>query len=112
MSQPIDFEYYFKCLLVMNQRGVYLMGRDGHIWIEYDENSEHSWSEDFVNHGIYLNNKIYGGIFEAIDTFDVAIQKMGQEPLIKQYGDWLFFGRRGADDERISHIGAGRGGIM
>ena len=112
MSQPIDFEYYFKCLLVMNQRGVYLVGRDGHIWIECDENPEYRWNDDFEESGIYLNNKIYGGIFEAIDTFDAAIQKMGQSPLIEQYGDWLFFGRRGADNGRISEVGAGRGGIM
>lgn len=110
MTQPIDFEYYLKCLLVMNDRGVYLTSRDGHTWIDFDPECENNWNYDFAENGIYLNNKIYGGVFEAIDTFDEAIQRMGEEPLIKQF--YFYFGRRGVAENRIEKVGRGRGGIM
>jgi len=109
VTQPIDFEYYFKCLLVMNHRGVYLYGADGHIWIGNDPEAEYPWSVILINAGVELNNKIYGGVLEAIDTFDAAVQSAGQPSLIEQYGDWLFFGRRGVDASRIYR---GNGGIV
>ena len=58
-------ENNFKRLLALNQLGCYLQGADGHIWIQQDVNSDWQLDNILRNHGVYVNNKIYGGILEA-----------------------------------------------
>lgn len=107
----VNIEYYFKRLLVMNDYGVFLKGNSGHIWIEQ--------SEDFPSpfDSIALNNKIYGGVFEAIDTFDAALVADGQLSLINQWELWgkdvMFYGNKiGEDKSRIDKVKSGQGGIF
>jgi len=73
-----NYEKMFKQLFMLNQGRVYLHLADGHTWIAYDENAEHSIEAVLRVAGIAVNNKIYGGIAEALDTMDEALQKAGQ----------------------------------
>lgn len=107
----INIGYYFKRLLVMNDYGVFLKGNSGHIWIQL--------SEDFPSpfDSIALDNRIYGGVFEAIDTFDAALVADGQLSLIAQWELWrkdvMFYGRNiGAAPGRITKVKSGQGGIF
>lgn len=109
----VNIEYYFKRLLVMNDYGVYLKGADGHIWIELDQEAEYPHKFN----SIALNNKIYGGVLEAIDTFDAALVEDGQLSLIAQWELWgkdvMFYGNKiGADLSRIDRVKSGQGGIF
>jgi hypothetical protein len=109
---PINFEYYFKRLLMMNQMGIYITAADGHNWIELDE--ECDYHVDFER--IDLNNKIYGGVLQAIDTFDDALMADGQDTLMKrweEYGkDQFRFSKVGPDPSRIEEVDKGKGGIF
>ena len=110
MPKKVDYEYYFKCLLAMNQRGVYLTGMDGHTWIMNDPDAEYGgWDETLRKKGVMLNSKIYGGALEAIVTFDEAIKLAGENPLdecwITELGDG------GYDTSRVDKVPDGQGGI-
>ncbi len=110
ITQP-DYEVAIKKLLMMNQKGIYLMGRDGHVWIETDNDVEYPIELKRV----ILNNKIYGGVFEAIDTLDSALEQDGQKTLLEMWNEWgervLFFGEGGVDKSRIDIVAKGKGGI-
>lgn len=110
-AMEIDYENLFKRLLMLNQMGVYLNGRDGHIWINQDENEEYPMKLDIV----FLNTKIYGGIIEALDTIDLALETDGQPQLLERwekYGkDVQFLGRGGVGAGRIDIVKAGQGGL-
>ncbi len=110
ITQP-DYEVAFKKLLMMNQKGIYLVGRDGHVWIENDSEVEYPLRLK----RIILNNKIYGGVFEAIDTLDSAIEQDGQGTLLEMWNELgervLFLGDGGVDNSRIDIVVKGKGGI-
>ena len=108
----INFETYFKRLLMMNSLGVYVTHADGHNWIELDE--ECDYHAKFA--AVCLNNKIYGGVLEAIDTFDAALIADGQNSLMQMwenYGQEVYMFRKiGADMSRIEKVANGQGGIF
>lgn len=111
-----NYEKMFKQLFVLGNGGVYLELADGHTWISYDENAEHSIEVILRNNGIAVNNKIYGGIAEALDTMDEALQKAGQPSLVQQYDelvqDFYFIGKGGAGSNRIEKVNPLHGGIF
>lgn len=107
----IDYENLFKRLLMLNQRGVYLQGRDGHVWIENDSEIEYP----FVLHSVMVNNKIYGGVIQAIEVIDEALQIDGQGSLIDEWEKHgvhvLNLGYGGVDKSRIDKVSKGKGGL-
>lgn len=106
----VDYEQLFKMLLVLNQHGIYLTGADGHVWIEQAE-VDYPLTFDTIA----LNSKIYGGVFEAIQTFDEALHLDGQDGLLTRWNesvkDVLFLGNGGVANSRIDRVGKGKGGI-
>mgnify|MGYP003558735722 CR=1 FL=1 len=105
-----DFENLFKRLLVMNHRGIYLQSADGHIWIKNDPESDYPLADELTN--VMLNNKIYGGIVQAVDTFDEALRIQGLPSLLEMFDeDVLFMGRGGVDESRIDKVESGKGGM-
>jgi hypothetical protein len=64
--------------------------------------------------GVYVNDKIYGGVFEAIDTIDAGLQRAGQKPLIEQFDErgFIYLGDGGVDESRITKVEKGKGGLM
>lgn len=107
----IDYENLFKRLLMLNQIGVYLKGAHGHVWIELDEEAEYHL--EFKQ--VAVNNKIYGGVIEAIDVMDEALRRDGQPSLMDTWEEWgkdvLFLGKGGVDESRIDEVQSGRGGL-
>lgn len=100
-----DFEKLFKALAVMNHLGYSVYAADGHTWIQWDENRKNI----FVD--VCLNNKIYGGIAEAVETFDAAYQMDGNPPLVDEFDAFgLLVGKGGVDHSRIDKC-EGKGGV-
>jgi len=88
-------------LLGCMQLGILLQGENGHIWIESIEGSDF---EDLLKaNKISLNNKIYGGILEALDTIDECLTKHCQHCCLKDcYNpDVQFLGSGGPAHDRI-----------
>ena len=106
-------------ILALNDIGCSLIGRDGHIWIEgnnLDDNGDFvsELSKILKEAGVCLNNKIYGGILEALDTIDEALRLAGSKNLLDRYienKDRIFFGEPGVGISRIFLKEKGQGGI-
>lgn len=62
-----------KRLIAAMCHGVYIDHRDGHRWIECDRDKEYNLHEMLRREGVMLNNKIYGGVDEALDVIDQAL---------------------------------------
>jgi hypothetical protein len=103
----VDNERLSKRLLALMQMGVCLVGRDGHIWIEEEPAIDGlSLSSELKRGGVRINSKIYGGILQALDTIDEALEKAGQPPLEEFYSkDIQFLGDPGIDRSRITQLG-------
>jgi len=110
-----NYEKMFKQLFMLNQGRVYLRITDGHTWIENEEGS--SIDYNLKANGISVNNKIYGGLAQALDTMDEALQQAGYKPLVQEF-DALFsidafytVGAGGVDESRIDRTTKGKGGL-
>lgn len=99
-------------LLGLGQLGCLLQGRGGHIWIECVD-TDYNLNEILNQKGILLNNKIYGGVLEALDTIDEALKIMGLRSLEEHYHeDWLFLGKHSVDSSRIDRTEKWKGGLV
>jgi hypothetical protein len=107
----IDYEKYFKKLLALNEVGIYVHPADGHYWIEHDrERDEYRCPvEALKNAGISLNNKIYGGYIEAIETVWKALEMAGYK--LSETFDKYDLCPAVAAMDRISGTTAGLGGL-
>ena len=115
---PADLGYR---LLGLTSLGVYLEGRDGHVWIEpiRDAGEDYDTTSGLARllraNGVSLNNKIYGGVLEALDTIDEALRRCDRPNLLEHYvgGDYraLFLGKPGVDASRITQHEPNTGGI-
>ena len=109
-----NYEKMFKQLFVLNQGRVYLHLADGHTWIENEEGSLIDYN--LKKNGISVNNKIYGGLAQALDTMDEAMQQAGYKTLVQEF-DELFadsfynVGAGGVDESRIDKTTKGKGGL-
>jgi hypothetical protein len=106
-----DYEKLFKALLVMNQAGLYIQARDGHTWIVQAPNVYRNYKLN----KILLDTKFYGGIKQAIETFNEALIMDVQPSLMEDWKelseDILFLGEGGVDESRITKVEDGKGGI-
>jgi len=102
-------------LLACMQLGITLHGADGHIWIEIDKNIDeyHTFEHMLVDNGISLNNKIYGGILEALDTIDECLKIDSADFNLEEFynPDIQFLGEPGPDMSRIDMVEKGKGGL-
>jgi hypothetical protein len=120
----MNTEELAKRLLALGQYGCHLHGQDGHIWIEPAYNQCDGEEEE--NHsdlhyvlkkaGVGLNNKIYGGVLEALDTIDEALRLAGIPSLLSGFSGWdhngsLFLGEPGIGKGRIDIYEKGIGGL-
>jgi hypothetical protein len=113
-------------LLGLTALGCYLAARDGHIWVEqiHEEPEDDESGVDRAGSGlamilaaagIVLNNKIYGGVLEALDTIDEALRLAGASTLAS-YGEsdgscGYFLGEPCIARDRIDRTRPGEGGI-
>jgi len=68
-----------KRMLAAMNLGVYLKPADGHIWIHADYDLEYGLAEILKSKKITINNKIYGGVLEALNVIDLALEKAGEK---------------------------------
>ena len=111
-AKKYNAEYLITRLLGLMQMGGSVHGADGHIWIESSDN-DWNLNEVLQQGGILLNNKIYGGVLEALDTIDEALRLCGKRPLAEWYDpDTLFMGKIGIGGSRIDKTQKGKGGLV
>ncbi len=117
-ANPWEWADLAKRLLALGQLGCHIRGADGHFWIECSapdrETSYLAWK--LKEAGVLLNNKIYGGVLNALDTIDVALVEAGDFESLKEKGEYLIdsqldLGAHGVDASRIDRVAQGRGGI-
>ena len=102
-----------KRLLGLMQMGAYLIPADGHIWIEVDDRIDDNLDSILTKLGVQLNNKIYGGIEQALDTIDEALRLAGQPTLETVFNAYLMFDvKLGSDSSRIRKVEPWKGGIV
>jgi hypothetical protein len=116
----IDYVELCQRLLGLMQLGCTLESADGHIWINQYEKDEGATLESILKaNNIMLNNKIYGGVIEALDTIDECLS-MSKNHLswdkgkynLFQRGEIQFLGDRfGPDKSRIDTTKDGKGGL-
>lgn len=118
-ANPWDWADLAKRLLALGQIGCHIRGADGHFWIECGapdrETSYLAWK--LKEAGILLNNKIYGGVLEALDTIDAALVAAGDFESLKESGDYLIedqldLGSHRVDSSSIDRVDPGCGGIV
>lgn len=98
-------------LLGLMQIGARLEAHDGHIWIYSDEGDDDFLENILQEASILLNNKIYGGVLEALDTIDEALRLADKPSLATHYSpEMQFLGEAGVDKSRIGR--SGKGGLM
>ena len=101
----INYEEVSKKLLSLMQMGTILKGRDGHIWIDFNWFNEDDLVEILLSYGVEINTKIYGGVIEALDTIDRALELAGETSLLERFNpDIQFFGNRFGPDESRIHV--------
>ena len=117
-----NMEELAKRLLALGQYGCHLEGQDGHIWIEpsrfFEDASDYTDLHEILKQaGISLNNKIYGGVLQALDTVDEALRLAGQPSLLAGFPGWeynepFFFGEPGIGSGRITVEERGEGAYV
>jgi hypothetical protein len=112
----MDWDVFAKKILALNNLGIYITQADGHYWIQsaeeelYIDGLGYSTGSDFLcEKGISLNNKIYGGFVEAVNTVFLAFEMAGHK--IKLDFEDIEFTPRPAEENRISIVKKGCGGI-
>ena len=108
-----NYEKMFKQLFVLNDSGIYLTIDSGHTWIENTDES--SANRHLMEAGISVNNKIYGGIAQALDVMDEALQRAGCSSLVEVFdmmeSDGYVIGKGGIDESRIDKTNKNEGGM-
>ena len=74
-----------KQLIVLSAFGIYITHQDGHRWIESAQLENYNYSEELSKHGILVNNKIYGGVKEAIKVIDETWKMMYDRTLTDEF---------------------------
>lgn len=110
-----------KKLIILSYLGITIEHADGHRWIEYHETiNGFSFDKELKEHGLLLNNKIYGGVLQAINVIDRAIYYMWEMDLLEFYNK-IFLSQNygveinwdsGHEDNRIKITETGEGGLV
>jgi hypothetical protein len=109
-----------KALIVMSFHGIYVEGGGAHRWIHFDEENEiYDYDGELQKYGISFNNKIYGGMIEAVMLVNYTWKMMYNQSLIEWYDknvddEWEITHVRELPEEssRIDIVGTGKGGLV
>lgn len=81
-----------KRLLSASKLGVTFEYADGHRYINFDtESDNHLLCDMLTDKQFYVNTKIYGDIFDALNFIDFLLDKVGHDNLLdtfNNYNDW------------------------
>ena len=113
MSNPlesIDWKKAFGLLARANNWGIRITEADGHWWIWDDSEESYGYKSVLQRQGITVNNKIYGGIFEALAVIDKSLKMAGVEEGLDGYS-FEFMGHFEVDGSRISQVPKNKGGL-
>ena len=105
-----------KQLIVLSAHGIYITHQDGHRWIERSPLEYYDYDKELAEHGLMVNNKIYGGVKEAIAVVDETWQIMYGGTLVETFDD-MYDARvdidpADAEHGRITKVEPGHGGLM
>jgi hypothetical protein len=78
-----------KQLIVLSAHGIYITHEDVHRWINSVPQEAYDYEKELDAHGILVNNKIYGGVKEAVEVINATWLIMYDETLVDTF-DGLF----------------------
>jgi len=112
MNDRFNWENLAKRLLSFMAMGGHLESDSGHIWI-YSEDDEDRYFDSVVKKaGVSVNNKIYGGVLEALNVVDKALEYAGHPSLLDQWDeDYMFLGEDTFRENRLDRCAKGTGGL-
>ncbi len=74
-----------KRLISAMAMGIRIEFQDGHRWIISEPTEYFDFDNELCKHGIKINDKIYGGLIQALDIIDECLLKMDKETLLEMY---------------------------
>jgi hypothetical protein len=78
-----------KQLIAMSHLGIRIEIADGHRWIRSEETDDFYFHQELEKAGVLLNNKMYGGLVEAIQVIDRCMCLL-RRPLLEDYFNSVF----------------------
>jgi hypothetical protein len=112
---------FSKRLIAFMSIGLSIQQADGHRWIYSSPSERYEWFDELLKkNGISINNKIYGGVVEAVKVVDEALMMCGVKGgLMEIYDDEYFENEEysvfdcsvGNVKSRITKSKPGNGGI-
>ena len=113
----VDWEALAKRYIALSAQGVRIEFDSGHYWLMADEDADSSLDALLKDAGVRVNGKIYGGILEALDTIDEALQQANAKNLLTYYNDLVTgvypgysLGNNGIG--HVDRVAPGQGGIL
>jgi hypothetical protein len=106
-----------KVLMVISAHGIWIEHKDGHRWIECNPEPElTNFDEDLREAGVLLNNKIYGGVYEAIYVLNEAWKRVYGMSIVAEFEkywekEWDVELYK-TDHKRITLVEEGKGGLV
>lgn len=105
-----------KRLVALSSLGIWIEHADGHRWIRSAETyNDFSYHDLLESHGIAVNNKIYGGVEEALDVVDRSLELVKAASLLTQFermGEESVTARSVCAESRIHITKIGKGGLI
>jgi hypothetical protein len=74
--------YQLKRLMALGSLHAWVSTDSGHRWIEWSEGGP------FGKTAGYVRSKVYGGVSEALDRVDTALEARGNPNLVTMYDEW------------------------
>lgn len=121
-EEPKDFENVAKRLVALGYLGCHIEMRDGHFWIMSSEYDDMGLSESRLSHilqeaGVRINDKIYGGVLEALACIDQALELAGHPILLQVYEQaWkdliIYWGEDKPSGHNVARVEKGCGGVL
>lgn len=117
-----DIDDTAKRLIALGYLGCHIEMHDGHFWItgrgtDYDSAQICELSNILYHAGVMLNNKVYGGVLEALACIDQALELAGHLKLLDVYEQGIsdmiiYLGEYKPSDHNVYRVGKGMGGVM
>ena len=106
-----------KRLVALSHLGINITHESGHRWIESNENSDFDFHEYLNKTGIILNNKIYGGVEDALNVIDACFKQNSDDTLLEFFEKYIEeeackqYYETAQEQNRIDLVEKGQGGL-
>lgn len=117
-TKIMNTTYRERRLIAAMSLGIHIEFQDGHRWIEAADflDGDVGFSGRLKAYGLLLNNKIYGGVDEALDVIDEALKAMDDKTLAERFNAYFdeeeHVTGRSSYSDRVDMVEPGKGGLV